>query len=222
MKCATLTLTVTLAPVLTLTQADVSIECGSEEHSSARSLAWAAIAIYPIGMLVFCSFATLSLQRGVVRTQVNAVMNRSSAATIVQTVVNLFHSEYKDESKGWELLVMGQQLLLVGFLVLVSRGTVIQLVVALAVTLGFLILLVQSRPYKDLSDAFVALTTGKQPPSSPPLPSPPPPCRALKCATLTVTVTLAPVLTLTQASQRWLSSRAVSCSSWARRSRSEP
>ena len=32
--------------------ADVSIECGTAEHGSALSLAWIAVVIYPVGLMV--------------------------------------------------------------------------------------------------------------------------------------------------------------------------
>ena len=93
---------------------DVSIECDTDEHSSAQFWAWAAITIYPIGILVFYAVVMLSQRLGMVRPQANIV---------ITTVTDLFQTDYRDSWKGWELVVMGQQLLLAGFLILVSRTT---------------------------------------------------------------------------------------------------
>ena len=39
--------------------ADVSIECGTDEHLQAKSLAWVAIALYPIGLILLSAMLLL-------------------------------------------------------------------------------------------------------------------------------------------------------------------
>lgn len=53
-----------------------------------------------------------------------------------------------------------RRFLLVGVAVLVSPGSITQLVVATVVSLVYLIVQMQARPFRVLSDDFIAMGTG--------------------------------------------------------------
>ena len=65
--------------------ADTSIECGTDEHSQARGLAWVAIIFYPIGLLLL-NAALLYLAREAIEVGPRTELSRALA---------FLHSEYK-------------------------------------------------------------------------------------------------------------------------------
>ena len=65
--------------------ADVSIECGTDEHLQAKSLAWVAIALYPIG-LIFMSAMLLLRERHAIEFGPRTELSKALA---------FLHSEYK-------------------------------------------------------------------------------------------------------------------------------
>ena len=133
---------------------DVSIECtttwgGSaynEEHAQLTYIAYAAVAIYPIGLLLlngallYC--ARKSIQQG--------------KSTTLTRATRFLHREYEPGVFYWELVEMFRRLLLVGIMVLVLRGQLTQLVISTVFCLMYLLIQMQAQPYRDSADDYLA------------------------------------------------------------------
>ena len=65
--------------------ADVSIECGTAEHVQAQSLAWVAIALYPIGLLLLNATLLRRARRAI----------EFGPRTELSKALAFLHSEYK-------------------------------------------------------------------------------------------------------------------------------
>ena len=71
--------------------ADVNIECDTEEHRSALTLAWVAIVMYPIGLIV--------LNGALLYTARHAIRSRSP--TKLSLALAFLHSEYEPHLFWW-------------------------------------------------------------------------------------------------------------------------
>ena len=56
----------------------------------------------------------------------------------------------------WELVEMTRRLVLVGFFVLVSRGSILQVVLGSAFCAVYMLVALQVRPFKEMADDFLA------------------------------------------------------------------
>lgn len=126
--------------------ADVSIECDGDEHRHVTFWAWVAIAIYPLG--IFASYAAL------LRMARDAIV--SGKPTPLSRALGFLHREFVSSYFAWELAEMARRLLLVGFLVPVAPGSLIQLACGLMISLVYLVLQLQARSYRQLSHNFLA------------------------------------------------------------------
>ena len=77
-------------------KADVSIECGTDNHERAEALAWVAIVIYPVGLLAL-NAALLFRARRAIRTQ---------KATALSRAIAFVHREYEPHIFWWESRAM--------------------------------------------------------------------------------------------------------------------
>ena len=125
--------------------ADLSVECDSEEHNQLRSLAVWLIVLWPVGVPLF--FATLLWK---------ARQARQPAPRLWRATTFL-HGEFRVGMSWWELLELMRKLVLTGFVVILPRG--MQLLTALLVCFGHLVVLQGARPYKERSTMWVALGT---------------------------------------------------------------
>ena len=130
-------------------KADVSIQCGSSQHDDAISLAWAAIAIYPIGLLAL-SAALLYRAR-------KAILSHQPTAFAV--AIGFLYKEYDVLFFWWELIEMLRRLVLVGLMVVVESGRMMQLAIATMLAIMFLFFQLMASPYSDSRDNFLASTT---------------------------------------------------------------
>ena len=161
--------------------ADVSIQCwaGDEttaEYASLRQVAFIAMAIYPIGLVLLNGALLFAARKAI-------LLER---ATLLSGAIKFLYREYKREFFWWELAEMLRRVVLVGIMVLLLRGTITQLVIGTVFTLTYLLLQMQARhhaachrrhlrkavchwahcslrhvawqanPYKDLGDNYLA------------------------------------------------------------------
>ena len=129
--------------------ADVSIECGGAEHAHVKSVAWAAIGIYPVGMLVLNGCLLLGASPAILAEQ----------PTALSRAVGFLHREYKPTFFFWELCEMGRRFLLVGAFVVgpYHPGSMMQLALAALTCVLYLALQEQAMPYRLPTDNFLAL-----------------------------------------------------------------
>ena len=129
--------------------ADVAIACQSERHRTAKTLAWVAIAFYPVGLLAL-NAALLFMARHAIRLQ---KPSKASAA------LAFLHREYALEFYWWELMEMGRRFLLVGLFVIwpFHQGSVMQVAVANLTAATYLFIQLQAMPYRNPLDNYVAL-----------------------------------------------------------------
>ena len=111
----------------------VTIQCGTSKHSDAKALAWAAILIYPVGLLVL-NGALLFAARHAIATGKHTLLSRSIAFLYREYEVHLF---------WWELVEMTRRFVLVGLMVL-AQDSMMQLVVGTILSALFLLFQVQA------------------------------------------------------------------------------
>lgn len=124
---------------------DVDIECtygwgGSktyhERHSIVTAVAYAAVGLYPIGLLVLYSILLFCCRKAI----------QSGKHTALSRATSFLHREYEPAFYYWELLEMVRRVFLVGIMVLIERGTVTQLVIGTTFSLVFLLIQVLVQP----------------------------------------------------------------------------
>ena len=76
--------------------------------------------------------------------------------TPLSTATRFLYREYEAPYFWWELCEMGRRVVLVGFMVLVSPGSVMQLIIGAVLSLSYLLLQTQAAPFKDTGDDFLA------------------------------------------------------------------
>ena len=118
----------------------------SPQHESIKALAWAAIAIYPLGLLVVYGALLFAARTAI----------RKGKSTLLSEATRFLHREYESDFFWWELMEMARRVVLVGIMVLVWRGSITQLVLATVLNQIFLLLQMQSGPFRDTSDDYLA------------------------------------------------------------------
>ena len=109
-------------------------------------LAWAAIIIYSFGLIVlnasllFCARA--------------AIVNRRE--TTLSKATAFLHKEYEPHLFWWELVEMLRRFLLVGLMVVIYQGSMLQMYIGTLVAAILLFFQVQAGPYKQLADDYLA------------------------------------------------------------------
>ena len=95
---------------------DVSVPCYREEHGTITGVAWLALFLYPLGII--CIFAALLLHAR------KAIL--AKRPTLLSQAVRFLYREYQPDFYYWEIMEMLRRVVLVGFMVLVQRGTIVQ------------------------------------------------------------------------------------------------
>ena len=126
---------------------DVSVQCGSSTHRYLLFIAWQAIVAYSVGLLVTYWALLLRACRAIKRRQ----------PTPLSDALRFLHEEYSVEYWFWELVEMARRLVLVGFLVPVSPGSLQQLACGVMVAVLYLLFQLQARPYRRLADNYIAM-----------------------------------------------------------------
>ena len=129
-------------------QADVSIKCGSANHHSVIIVAVVAIVLYPVGLLII-NASLLFAARRAIRTGKHTPLSRSIA---------FLYREYKPHMYAWECVEMLRRFVLVGLMIL-AQGSIMQIIVGILIAAIFFLLQLQSNPYVDTSDDFLAAAT---------------------------------------------------------------
>jgi len=125
---------------------DVSIDCDSDQWNEVGLLAWTAIVIYPIGLLaataVMLWIASSSIADG--------------RKTQFSSAISFLYSEYNVATFWWELMEMLRKFLLVGVMVLVEPGAILQISIGTITCAAYLIVQLKAAPYRNREDGFLA------------------------------------------------------------------
>ena len=127
-------------------RADYGVECGSDEHSRAKGLAWFGIMLYPGGTSLL--YAVL-LQR--VR---SAIVHKRPTA--LSKALGYLVRDYDAGFFWWELFEIWKKLFLVGFAVLILPGSVEQLFIAFLFSAVCAFFVSLARPFKNIVDDYFA------------------------------------------------------------------
>jgi hypothetical protein len=82
--------------------ADVSIECGTDEHTSVARTAWIAVLVYPVGIWIFCFVLLWKCSSSIV----------AGKETSLSRAIGFLHKEYGVQCFWWELMEMLRKFLL--------------------------------------------------------------------------------------------------------------
>ena len=127
-------------------RADYAVECGTDAHDAAQSLAWMGIGFYPVGISLLY-VALLAKARPALL---------ANKPTPLSTALGFLVRDYTADYYWWEMLEMWKKLLLVGFAVLVQPDSTYQIVSAYLVSLVYLLLAAVAAPFKAADDSFFA------------------------------------------------------------------
>ena len=119
------------------------VECGTPAQHDVVALAWLAIFLYPIGLLVLTAMLLIRAREAVV----------ARRPTPLSSAISFLHREYEPHMWWWELIEMLRRLLLVGLMqIMVESGSALQIVLGTVFSVVFLLFQVQSSPYVSLHD----------------------------------------------------------------------
>ena len=133
-------------------RADLSVRCSdadhvSKEHGAIRAVAWVFVAVWPIGT-VFIYLALLLLCR-------KAILSRTP--TRLSRAIRFLTHDYTPECFYWEVLELVRRTALVGWVLLVPvEQSFIRLIIALLISVVFLIALLTMLPYQKVEDNVIA------------------------------------------------------------------
>jgi hypothetical protein len=124
-----------------------SVACPSDARSDAQSLAWFAIFLYPCGVLLL-SFWLLYLGR--------SVLILEHGSTPFTRAISFLHAPFRPSFFYFDILELAKKLLLIGFASLIEPGTLLQIMIAVIVSLLFLVLHLQATPFRRYMDNMLA------------------------------------------------------------------
>ena len=129
--------------------ADVSIECGSPKHDSARAIAWFAIWLYPIGLFAL---------NGVLLHHARAAIV-AEKPTPLSRAISFLHREHLPAFYFWELMEMARRFVLIGLFVIgpFHPGSMMQLALAALACVIYLVVQAQAMPYRSWADNYVGI-----------------------------------------------------------------
>ena len=79
-------------------KADVAIQCGTPEHDDAKALAWVAICLYPIGLLVLNASLLYTARRAIQSTSCGV-----ERTTPLSRAISFLHREFEPHLFWWEV-----------------------------------------------------------------------------------------------------------------------
>jgi len=126
-------------------KADVAIRCHTSEHHDATALAWTAIIVYPIGLLLLNGWLLFAARRPIL----------TGRPTLLSRSIAFLYREYEPQFFWWELVEMLRRFVLVGLMVL-AQGSMLQLVMGTLLSAIFLLFQVQASPYSEMADDYLA------------------------------------------------------------------
>ena len=127
-------------------RADYAIECYTEDYTRVEHLAWLGILLYPVGISATFASLLFASRRAI----------REKLPTALSKALGFLVDDYEPAFLWWELLMLWRQLLLVGFAILISPGTIEQLVISFLVTLSYMLLFAVAAPFKNEGDDYFA------------------------------------------------------------------
>ena len=126
----------------------MSIQCDSDEHSVATGLAWFAVILYPVGVIVLCGILLLCARY--------AITHESKPTRLSQAIAFL-HREYKPSFYLWEVMELLRRFFLVGlFQYYPNPGSLAQIVSATLLCVIYLFMQLQAAPFKSITDDYLA------------------------------------------------------------------
>jgi len=132
--------------------ADVAIDCTSDLYSTVRLVAFIALALYPVGAIVFCSVLLYMAHDAIMFPEASAYRARRWLAHGLQ----FLHRDLKPEFMYWEVVEMFRRFVLVGVFVVVQPGTLLQIVLATVFSGAYLLIQMHTRPYASNVDQLFA------------------------------------------------------------------
>ena len=126
------------------------MECDTDKHSSAIMLAWVAVLVYPIGLL---------LATAVLLGYHKAEAQGTSPPTKLSKALHFLYAPYKPDAYYWELVEMARRFMLVGIAVTIQPGTIVQLTFATLLSLIYNILQHEINPYVSAADNFIGVAS---------------------------------------------------------------
>ena len=124
-----------------------AVPCPSDELKGAQSTAWLAIFLYPVGVILLSAWLLYLGRSTLLLEQESTPYTRS---------ISFLHAPFKPTYFYFDLLELAKKLFLIGFASLIEPGTLAQITVAVIVSLLFLVLHLQSLPYRRNMDNILA------------------------------------------------------------------
>jgi len=134
------------APARGWLRADVQIECNTPSHAQVMLVAWTAVGMYPVGILVATTLLLWKASSAII----------SGKHTPFSRAVSFLYKEYNVTTFWWELMEMLRKFLLVGIFVTLAPGSILQISVGTIVTAAYLMVQLQASPYKNDMDDYLA------------------------------------------------------------------
>ncbi len=128
-------------------KADVAVICGTGSHYSILLIASAGVVIYAGGLIVLNAVLLWTARQAIF----------SEAPTRLSHALAFIHSEYHPICCWWSLCETVRQFLLVGLFRIIMPGEITQLILATLLVILYLVLQVQALPYRNESDAYLAM-----------------------------------------------------------------
>jgi hypothetical protein len=116
-------------PARSWLRADVSIECGTPEHASVTMVAWVAIVLYPIGVWLGCLVLLWNAS--------TAIM--CGELTPFSRSISFLYKEYQVTTYWCELIEMLRKFLLIGLMVIVCLGNILQIAIGTMASAAYLV-----------------------------------------------------------------------------------
>ena len=127
-------------------KADTLVVCSSAEHNEIIFIAGLAVVLYPVGLLVL-NAALLFSAREAIQRQRPSSLSRA---------ISFLHSDFEPHMYWWELVEMLRRFVLVGLMVYVCNGSMIQIILGTLFSTIFLLVQVQAQPYVSRLDDQLA------------------------------------------------------------------
>ena len=133
-------------------KADYRVIGGSPKHSDIKRWAYLAILLYPLGIPSLYGYMLYKVRRVLLKHE------RSP----LSTALDFLHQPFKPQFFWWELVLVAQKLIIVGFFVLepFQPGSFTQLLLGMAVAFIFMIIQMQAQPYRSRQDNLLATVCG--------------------------------------------------------------
>jgi hypothetical protein len=127
---------------------DVSIECDTDDHSGIKALAWTAVIIYPVGVVLTVAYLLWKAKPAIT----------SGATTPFTKSIQFLFNEYNEVTYWWEVMEIMRKFVLVGLFSVLDPGSILQISVACIFSSCYLMVQLQACPYKNKMDDYLAKT----------------------------------------------------------------